>query len=80
MESDTMSETRKKSVKTEETPIEPAKLEEMNNVLRDLINANVRLSIKLAKCKCDQKEKCDVYKYASKIADLVDRLQELAES
>ena len=75
-----MSGKGRKDVGAEETPIEPAKMEEINNIIRDLINANVRLSIKLAKCKCDQKEKCDVYKYAKKIADLVDRLQELAET
>ena len=59
--------------------LEPAKLEAVNKAFGDLINACVRLSIKVAKCSCEFREKCDVYNQATKIADIVDKLQEMAE-
>lgn len=74
-----MSEGGRKKVKETVEGVEPVKVEAINKAFGDLVNACVRLSIKIAKCKCENREKCDVYKYALKVAEIVDNLQELAE-
>lgn len=74
-----MSEKSRKKESANVETVEPVKVEAINKAFGDLVNSCVRLSLKVAKCKCEKKEECEVYKQAVKIADVVDRLQDLAE-
>ncbi len=59
--------------------IEPAKLEALNKEMTELISTCVKLAIKVARCDCNNKEKCPVYIAGKRIAEVVDTIQELSE-
>jgi len=65
---------------TQVTPPRPPTPEmppEVRDVLTKLMDEATTLVIKVATCKCNHKENCDVYKKARGIADVIDKLTEL---
>ena len=50
--------------------------EKIGMLIRELITANTNLVIKVATCKCNDKESCKLYREAQKIAEIIDKLNE----
>jgi len=51
---------------------------EMAEVGRQIMNLCTKLIIKLAKCKCQHRDTCDVYNVAQEIADAIEKMLELS--
>lgn len=54
--------------------IPDAKMEELSDAVKDLVEASTRLVIKLAVCECDSKN-CPLLTQAKAIAKAIDKLQ-----
>ena len=52
-------------------------MEELNNLIRDLVTESTNLVIKLATCKCNDTNNCKVFKTAQRIAEIIEKLQEI---
>jgi len=61
---------------TVERPIPPEQ-RQAQELFTQLMNACTHLIIKVAACKCPNKDTCPVYLKAQEIAVVIDRLQEL---
>ena len=57
--------------------IEQKEIEKLNELMRELISANTNLTIKVATCKCENREKCRLFREAQKVAEIIEKLQEL---
>jgi len=48
-------------------------------LVRELTDSAATLVIKLATCKCEKKDTCKLYLHGQRMADIIDKLQELRE-
>ena len=55
----------------------PPKQKQAQELFTQRMNACTHLIIKVAACKCPNKDTCPVYLKAQEIAEVIDRLQEL---
>jgi len=53
--------------------------QQVQNLLKELMQQDTMLILKVATCKCNHKENCAVYIKAREIATTLDKLQELRE-
>jgi hypothetical protein len=49
-------------------------------LVRELTDSAATLVIKVATCKCDKKDTCKVYLHGQRMADIIDKLQDIRES
>ncbi len=59
--------------------VDAAMMERVNKAIGDLISSSLKLALKVARCQCDKKDKCMVYRAAQKVVEAVDAVQDLTE-
>jgi len=67
-----------KSVQVTAPPLTPEQ-QQVQNLLRKLMEQDTMLILKVATCKCNDKEECAVFVKAREIATTLGKLQELRE-
>jgi len=58
-------------------PPQQAVSPEMQSLMRELMDECASLIFKVATCRCNHKDTCAVYKKAQRIAEILDKIQEL---
>jgi len=58
-------------------PAQPQMPPEMQRLMRQLIDECASLVFKVATCRCNHKDTCTVFLKAQKIAEIIDKIQEL---
>ncbi len=52
-------------------------IQKLNELMKKLISANTNLVIRVATCKCKNKENCKLFIEAQRIAEIIEELQEI---
>lgn len=54
-------------------------MQKISELMKELINRNTSLALKVATCECENRDSCKVYKEAQKVAKIIDQMQEIRE-